>query len=126
MDNYEMTERMRFNRELEVINKKPLLERKEARDKLTDELSTLEGARHFLTCCDFLLNGDYGAGAKFTWDSLTKRMNRRAWIFITVSQIEYGTSNEHAREVWGKLSATTQQLINNELDELIKLYEEEK
>jgi len=115
---YQMNEIIRFNKECQETEKAPLESRKQGKEAFKHTLET--DLSHFLDCVNFLVNGDYGAGAKFSFERLTKRMNRRAWLFNTVAVIEYGTSIKYACEVWHSLDTDLQIAINAMLDDVLK------
>lgn len=114
---YEMNELIRFNKECQAIERAPLQSRQQGRTDLKDCLNN--NLKHWITYIEFLINGDYGAGSKFAFERLSKRMNRRAWLFNNVAVIEFGTSLKMACEVWNGLDTDLQAAINVELDKIL-------
>lgn len=119
---YEFSELQRFQREMAAIEKLPLTERKEGKEKLKELTNHIDRFEHLSR---LLIDGSYGAGAKFAFEMLTKRMNRRAWLFITIGMIECRTSNKYARDVWNELTPEKQAEINKMLDEVIAEHDED-
>lgn len=119
MDNqqYEHNEARHFYAQLTAVEKAPLSDRQEARaefrKRLENNLSHFEGA-----VCN-LIAGNYGYGPYAYFKRLSKRFNRRAWLFVTVAAIEYGVSNKFAREVWKTLSPELQAAVDTVIDEAI-------
>lgn len=114
---YQMAELVRFNRENQEKERAPLAIRKQGKEDFLNCLNN--NLHHFLDCCSFLVRGDYGAGAQFAFKALTKRSNRRAWIFNNVGVTEFGTSMKYACDTWHELDTDLQAAINVKLDELI-------
>jgi len=115
---YELNEIARFNRELIEIEKQSLQDRKENRDHFVEILNNHLDL--FFTRIEWLLNGSYGAGSLFAFNQLTKRMNRKAWLFNTIARIEWRTSLKYSCEIWNNLDTDLQLAINAKLDQLIK------
>ena len=120
---YKESEIKRFNNEIKAIEIAPRRDRQEARIELMNILGN--NIEHFLRSCEFLVSGDYGAGSYYSYKQLSKRNNRKAWIFVTVSQIEYQCSSAYARKCWNILTPEIQTIINNKLDSLINEENEE-
>lgn len=117
---YERIERKRFNDDISEIEKSPLSDRKNGVSTMRELIASQTRLKHL---AGMLIDGSYGAGAKFAFESMSKRMNRRAWIFITLAQLECRTSNRYARELWRDLPKEKQDEINLILDEVIHEHE---
>ena len=119
---YKESEIKRFNNDIKAIEKASRQDRQEARTELMNILGN--NIEHFLRSCEFLVSGDYGAGSYYSYKRLSKRHNRKAWIFVTVSQLEYHCPAAFAQKCWNILTPEIQTIINTKLDSLIN--EEEK
>lgn len=123
---YIANELSRFHAECLRYDKAPIHERREAKRKLLEHLNTTQGIEHFTRSAEWLINGTYGAGPYFAFCSLSKRSNRPAWLFNYTAQLEYMTSNEHARKAWHELDKNTQESINSQLQAIIDAFDEEE
>jgi hypothetical protein len=75
----------------------------------------------FLESVQWLVDGSYGEGAYQAAQAVLsrKRMNRRAWLFVTVAAFEWGVKSAQARKIWNSLSWDAQRNINEDLDLII-------
>ena len=112
-----------FHKDLNEIEKLPLHERRENRDSFKQTLE--QNVELFIERVSWLLNGSYGQGSFLTFEQMTKRMNRRAWLFVTTAALEWRVPNKFARDVWNKLDTDLQAAINRMLDEVIEEHESE-
>lgn len=118
---YEMNEIRRFIRESQEKEHAPLADRKQGK---SDFISCLnKNLQHFFDCCIYLIQGDYGAGAHYAFKQMTKRSNRKAWIFNHVGIIEFGTSMKYACEAWHSLDTDLQAAINARLDIMLEQFD---
>jgi hypothetical protein len=98
-------------------------DRTEAMNAFVVELLT--NRDHFYQSVEFLLCGNYGAGAYYSFCKLSTKMNRLAWLFITVAALEYQVPNVYARKVWKNLNPDIQAKINRHLSIMIAKHDRE-
>lgn len=122
---YEQEELRRFHGEMMERERRPLLDRRDAKENLRNTLATIEGVQDFLQTVSWIINGSYGAGAYLAFRRLTKRMNRRAWLFNTAACLEYDCPIKFSCATWHNLSTDLQTHINLELDNLLQAHDEE-
>lgn len=121
MNEYDWAEIKRFQNDVAEIEKSPLQDRKDGMNALDDRIKY--GLDEYLKRFDWLLSGDYGYGVLADYNRCTKRMNRRAWLFINLAILECRTSNKYARDIWNSLDKTIQDKINAYLDECIEAHD---
>lgn len=114
---YERSEATRLYSQLQEIEKASLVDRKEAKREFSRILQ--HDLEHVYKCLDYLTNGDYGFGALNRIKQMTKRMNRRAGIFILLAAVEFQCPCKMACEVWNNLDTDLQAAINVEIDRLL-------
>ena len=115
MDDCEMRERGRYVADLERVAGLPLVDRQENRETFRRDCETSPA----LVCerIGWLLNGSYGYGSHAAARQvLGSRMNKRAWLFVTIAALEWQVPNGFARQVWNGLSAEAQRAINSGID----------
>lgn len=93
-------------------------------ESTNDFISILLTSRdHFYTSVDYLLAGNYGAGAYYSFCKLSPRMTRAAWLFNTVAALEYRVPDVYARKVYKNLNPEIQDAINSKLAEMIAAHD---
>lgn len=129
MDTYDMNERIRFNKELRDVDSAPLTERQEARAAWLDALRN--EPQIIAERIGWLIEGSYGFGSYQIAREViqNKRMNRSAWLGITISALEWNCPSNFAREAWNKLDKNQQDnltaLINAEVKAALEAMSEE-
>lgn len=98
-EQYIANEIRRFHLEMVEKEKLPLEDRKLSRKLLTESLNDPKTLPHFIQSVSWLINGSYGQGAYYAFRRLTRRMNRRAWLFNTVACLEYSCPFKFSCEV---------------------------
>ncbi len=119
---YHTAEIIRHNKELAAISNDSLDDRKESERTFISEVVLSRPS--FYEAVSFLLNGSYGSGAYFAFCTLSKRSNRRAWLFTTVATLEYRVPMRAACKVWKFLHPDIQADINEKLDAMIAEHDE--
>ena len=108
-EQYEANELARFNQEL-----------KGGESNTADMLDMCKNFKFMLyDRVRWILDGNYGAGALLAYNRLTKRMNRKAWLFVTIARLEFNVSNRAARKLWSLLTNDDQISINTSLAAII-------
>jgi hypothetical protein len=120
-EQFVMNELRIFHKDIQEVEQLPLHERKSNRDRFKETLE--QNVELFIERVEWLLNGSYGQGSYLAFERLTKRMNRRAWLFVTTACLEWHVPNQYARDVWNKLDTDLQAAINRMLDEAIEHHE---
>lgn len=118
---YVQSELSRFRKERHQIENAPLPELKEGAADLKKFLE--EDFQHLLTQAQWIIDGSYGAGCQFAWQKLSKRMNRRAWLFNTYAIHAHRTNQRLASKVWHLLDTDLQAAINAGLDKIINEFD---
>ncbi len=97
-------------------------------DKRLSELNMLEdvdsGCRRILDAADHLSAGNYGVGHLFALKNLTKRMNRRAWLWSRIGALEFGLDVSRANKLWHNVPEPMKTKINEEFDECLRELDE--
>ncbi len=125
MNDYEMREAQLFHAKLNAVDCQSLHDRKDARARFLESVTqpatehTRSGPELIRERCSWLIDGSYGYGAMKAFERLSKRVNRRAWLFVTVAALEWQCPNKFAREVWKGLPLDVQEQINQGLDTLL-------
>jgi len=117
-EEYENYEHRLFLKQLQEVEDLPLSERRENRIEYVNDLTN--NPEIIIDRIGWIINGTYGFGPYNAFKKLSKRMNRRAWLFIVLAAIEWGVSNEFSRGVWNDLPKELQNKINAGIDEEIK------
>lgn len=119
--NYELYELKIFSQEIEKREKEPLQVRKENKQSYLEALNNdLDRIFKLFRC---VIEGSYGAGPYLAFRRLSKRTNRRAYIFNYFGCLEYGCTIRDCCKVWHQLDTDLQAAINAELDIIIKDYD---
>lgn len=118
LDNYELREVSNLVKEINAVEKASLIDRKENKQELIKILNN--NLEHFFNCLDYICNGDYGFASQYRIKNMTKRMNRRAGIFILLSAVEYKVPCKMACDIWHGLDTDLQVAINTKIDEVLK------
>lgn len=109
--NFDLNERARFNDQLRDVEAAPLAERQEARAEWADALTTTPET--IAERIGWLIDGSYGFGAyQLAQDVIrNKRMNRTAWLGLTIAALEWQCPSNFARQAWNKLDKPQQDKI---------------
>lgn len=118
-EQYEKREIGIFLFDLSKTEKLSKHEKLEAKAELKDLLETPCDINAFTNNVDYLVTGSYGAGAQIVYRTLSKRQNRKAWLFITMASLNYQVSKYHACKLWNELSTTIQDEINKQIEAII-------
>jgi hypothetical protein len=121
---YEQAEASRLYKELQAVEQDSLINRKDAKREFSRLLQ--HDLSHIFKCLEYLCNGDYGFGSIHRIKKMTKRMNRRAGVFILLAAIEYKVPCKMACEVWKNLDTDLQAAINAKIDEQLNIIDEVK
>lgn len=119
---YHIAEIKRHNKEIDEISNDTLIERRESETQFIKVL--LFSHDQFLHSIELILNGSYGSGCYYSFMRLSKRSNRRAWLFNTAACLEYRVPMRAACRVWNNLSPDIQNDINAELDKMIEAHDQ--
>lgn len=114
---YEINEARRFAKDLADANRGTLSEKRFAQSEFIESLET--DLSHFKTAVRNVIAGNYGYGAYACYRRLSVKMNRRAWLFVTVAALEYGVNSTFARNAWKRLSPELQATIDTVINEAI-------
>lgn len=115
---YEQRERDAFQKQIHAVESAPL--NREDASELDNYLRTNPAL--ILERIVWLIQGCYGKGSyDATREVLqNKRMNRPAWLFQTISALEFGVKSSKARKLWNSLDSDSQCKFNLELSEVIR------
>lgn len=94
-------------------NRPPLTERQEARSEWLDALKNTPEI--IAERVGWLLDGNYGYGSHIEAQNVAtnKRMNRAAWMGITIAALEWQCPSNFARSAWNKLTPEEQKAVND-------------
>lgn len=127
---YDMNERIRFNKQLRDVESAPLAERQEARTAWAQALR--EDPKMIADRIGWLIDGSYGFGSYQAANDVirNKRMNRTAWLGQTIAALEWQCPSNFAREAWNKLTKAEQDnltaLIMAEIESALEIAELDK
>lgn len=110
MNDYDLQARIEFNRQIRQVESAPLAERQEARKDWTE---ALQDPALIAERVSWLLDGNYGFGAHIAAQEVAgnKRMNRPAWMGITIAALEWNCPSNFARAAWNKITTAQQEAI---------------
>ena len=123
---YDAQEARRFRADLQRAEEGSLAERRAARDEWKRDLlnPALIAQR-----IGWLIEGNYGYGAhKAAREVLASstRMNKPAWLGITIAAIEWQCPNAFARQAWNALSPADKTALTLAITQVITDYENEQ
>jgi hypothetical protein len=118
---YENHELALFRAQLESVERLPRDEARENADEFAFEPHTIIAER-----ASWLIAGNYGYGSYRMAQMVLerKRMNREAWLYITIAALEWGVPSRLARKVWRESPQAYKDELNALLGEAIADYEE--
>lgn len=114
---YQYQQDRKMQKELQAL---PLSARKEG---MRDFMNLLRDLEALIARADWLLSGDYGYVPHYQFSTLTKRMNRVAWIGQQLAMRECNTTPEMARKAWHALDAEAKQSANDAIMAIIEQWE---
>lgn len=126
MTTYEQSERLLFQRNIADIENQSLEDRRQAKKGFQHLLETDKGYKHLTNAAKDIIRGDYCDGAKFYFQALSKRTNRRAWLFNTIAALCDNCSQAFATKVWHEQSKENQNAINAALNAVLAEADAEK
>ena len=114
--------RIEFNRQIGAVEKAPLDDRREAGKEWAQALK--DTPEIVIERIEWLLEGNYGWGSyEVARETVThKRMNRAAWLGVTIAALEWQCPNDRARAGWNKLDKAAQNAITDKINAAIAQY----
>jgi lipid-binding SYLF domain-containing protein len=94
-------------------------------EEIFEEFNESEFTKFIVRTVDWILSGHYGEGVLIKYDQMSKRMNRKAWLFCQSISMEFNVPYSIGINVWKKLSEDAQIAINEKLIELIEEYDKD-
>lgn len=121
---YDMRERSDFHRDLQRVEKMPLRERQHNAQEFAHALARAVTYDHnvVLERMEWLLNGSYGKGPYDAAHEVirNKRMNRAAWLTMTIASLEWHAPHAMSARAWNKLDLTQKMALNKAIERLIQ------
>jgi hypothetical protein len=119
---YETREAQLFSKQIEDVENQPLHDKQEYAKEwaysITIETETV------MERIEWLLNGSYGYGAMKAALSVAnnKRMNRAAWMGITIAAVEWRCPNRLAVKAWKSMDPAWRKSFNERIERTVDEY----
>jgi len=116
---YDARERATFHRQLMEVEKAPIRDRQEARAEFAEAMAhdpTLVAER-----VGWLLNGSYGKGSYDAAREVArnKRMNRSAWMTMTIGALEWQCPRVFTAGAYNKMTEAQKRRLNHLIEKEI-------
>lgn len=116
--NYDYRARDEFAKQISNVEKQSLTDRQEAR---VNWVEAMKNPSLVADRVSWLIDGSYGYGSYIMAREVVqnKRMNRVAWLAITIAALEWNCPSDFARGAWNRLSKDEQNAVNQVIKDVL-------